>query len=120
MKQLIIDHAKWLIVALFAAIAIIQFDSCNSSTTSPTALNTVTIAGTSFTPTTLIVPKGTVVTWRNDDSKVHTATADDGNWDTKDISPGEAKSITFDKIGSFPYHCIYHVTMGMKGTIIVQ
>ncbi|HJW29532.1 MAG TPA: plastocyanin/azurin family copper-binding protein, partial [Saprospiraceae bacterium] len=60
--------------------------------------------------------------WVNNDDEVHTATSDfgEGGWNTGDIPPGSAKSITFYTIGTYPYHCVYHASKGMRGTIIVQ
>lgn len=95
---------------------------CSSPTGSgtPTA-NTVTMSSLQFSPATLTVAKGTTVTWTNNDgATVHTATSDGGTWDTGDIAGGSSKSITFSTAGTYPYHCIYHVSMGMTGTIIVQ
>ncbi len=85
--------------------------------------NTVVMSGTSFGPSSLTIKKGTAVTWQNASGAygtTHTATSDSGAFDTGGIPPGGSKSITFSVAGTFPYHCIYHVSMGMRGTIIVQ
>jgi plastocyanin len=79
------------------------------------------MAGMMFYPTTLTVSKGTTVTWQNNDAITHTSTSDaPGIWDTGDITSNSSKTVTFNTAGTFRYHCIYHVNMGMRGTIIVQ
>jgi len=71
-----------------------------------------------FTPQVVQVPAGTTVTWRNDGSVIHTATAADGSWDTGDIPGGGATgSIKFDSAGSFTYNCTPHPWM--LGRVIV-
>ncbi len=105
--------------ALFLTMMIIVIASCSSSTSANTP-NTVTTTGAEFHPKTLTITKGTEVTWLNDDGVTHTSTSDNGIWDTKDIEAGKSKKITFNTVGSFAYHCIYHGDMGMIGTIIVQ
>lgn len=58
------------------------------------------------------------VTWNNKDSVVHTATADDGSFDTKNISPGSSGSATLKGQGKISYHCNIHPWM--KGIITVS
>lgn len=94
--------------------------SSSSTGPSPTppSPNTVTMAGMTFSPATLTVSVGTMVTWKNDDGIAHTSTSDTGVWDTGNLAPGASSTTTFTKAGSYPYHCTYH--SGMKGTIVVQ
>jgi len=77
----------------------------------------VTIAGFAFDPTTITVQVGDTVTWTNQDSTAHTATAA-GAFDTGNIANGASKSITFATAGTFAYHCTIHPTM--TGTVVVQ
>lgn len=84
----------------------------------PSNPNTVEVKNFSFSPSALTVKKGTTVTFTNSDSASHTVTADDGSFDTGNISSGASQTITFSKAGTFTYHCSVHPTM--KGTIIVQ
>jgi len=78
----------------------------------------VAIANMTFGPGTLTVAKGTTVKFTNDDTMTHTATSDNGAWDTGNIAYGGSKVITFATAGTFPYHCTQHPSM--KATIIVQ
>lgn len=80
--------------------------------------NAVTIQNFAFGPATLDVAVGTTVTWTNQDSTSHTATADDGSFDSKPIAAGATFSQTFSTAGTFTYHCSIHSSM--TGTITVQ
>ena len=83
-----------------------------------TATNSVEIKNFAFSPATITVKAGDTVTWTNNDSMAHSATSDDGSFDTGIMEDGHTKSITFNKAGSFVYHCSVHPNM--KGTVIVQ
>ena len=77
----------------------------------------VDIAGFAFSPGSVTVAVGDTVTWTNADAQNHTATADDGSWDTGTIS-SSPKSVTFATAGTFAYHCKIHPSM--TATIVVQ
>lgn len=81
------------------------------------ATGIVIIRGYAFVPQTITIKVGESVTWANQDFMEHTATADDGSWDTGLIANGRSKSVTFDKAGEFSYHCTPHPYM--KGKVIV-
>ena len=80
--------------------------------------NDVTIQNFTYSPETLTVKVGDTVTWTNQDSAGHSATADDGSFDTGVLAKGQSGSVTFDKAGTYTYYCSVHPRM--KGTIIVQ
>ena len=92
--------------------------SNNSNANTKATPNTVIISGFQFSPTSLTVTKGTTVIWKNNDSALHTATSDDGSWNTGDIAQGATKNIVFNSTGTFAYHCARHTSM--KATIIVN
>ena len=72
-----------------------------------------------YTPQVVSVPVGTTLTWKNDGSVIHTATAADGSWDTGDISGGGGTaSVTFDTAGTYNFNCTPHPWM--LGRVIVQ
>lgn len=48
----------------------------------------------------------------------HTATADDGAFDSGKLSDGQTFSRTFTSTGPVPYHCEIH--RGMTGTVTVS
>ena len=78
----------------------------------------VKIADFSYSPKELKIPVGTKVIWKNEDSTKHNILADDGGFGSKLLSKGEIFEFTFDKIGSFPYHCGPHPWM--KAAVIVE
>ena len=63
------------------------------------------------------VPAGTAVEFDNQDSQPHTATSDNGMFDTGLIAAGAKHSVTFAKAGTFAYHCSLHPFM--KAQIVV-
>lgn len=89
-----------------------------TGSTQTTGQNAVIIQNFTFSPATLTVKVGDKVTWTNQDSVGHSATADDGSFDTGVLSQGQSGSITFSKAGTFSYHCSIHPNM--KGTIVVH
>jgi plastocyanin len=78
------------------------------------------MSGSVFIPAIDTVAAGTTVSSKNNDGFAHTATSDGGSWDTGNIAGGATGTATFTTAGTYAYHCTYHSSMGMKGTIIVQ
>lgn len=77
----------------------------------------VQIVEFTYQPDPVVVQAGGKVTWQNQDSAPHTATADDDSWDTGTIEQGKIGSETFKEPGTFSYYCEIHPTM--KGTVEV-
>jgi plastocyanin len=77
----------------------------------------VQIVEFSYEPDPVVVQVGGKVTWQNEDTAPHTATADDGSFDTGTIEKGKLGSATFKEPGTFTYHCEIHPTM--HGTVEV-
>ena len=78
----------------------------------------VAIAGFAFAPKDVTVTVGDTITWTNSDATAHTATADNGSFDTGTIGANGTGTATFSTAGSFPYHCKIHSSM--TGTITVE
>jgi plastocyanin len=78
---------------------------------------TVEIPGQMYAPASVTIHVGDAVTWTNTSTRTHTATSDDGEWDTSSIGPGMQRSQTFNTAGTFGYHCAIHPSM--EGTIVV-
>jgi len=87
----------------------------------PTALaaasTTVNIKDFEFGPSSVTVNVGDTVTWSNSGPTGHSATANDGSFDTGILAKGESGSHTFTNAGTFSYICKPHPFM--KGTIVV-
>jgi len=89
----------------------------------PPSGNAVNMQNFAFNPQTLTVNVGTTVTWTNLDSAQHQIAADAGQQAVSDfssptMSQGSTYSYTFQKAGTWTYHCNIHPSM--KGTVIVQ
>jgi plastocyanin len=78
---------------------------------------TDTISDFKFSPSSLTVHVGDTVTWNNVGPTPHTATANDGSFDTGTLSKGGSASHTFSQPGTFAYFCKLHPFM--HGTIVV-
>lgn len=78
----------------------------------------VTIQGFAYSPGTVTVTVGDTVTWTNRDGASHTATADDGSFDTGGIPGSSSDTIRFTSPGEFRYHCTIHPDM--TGRVVVQ
>jgi len=77
----------------------------------------VQIVEFTYEPDPVVVQVGGKVTWQNEDTAPHTATADDGSFDTGIIEKGKLGSATFKEPGTFTYFCEVHPTM--HGTVEV-
>ena len=78
---------------------------------------TILIKDFTFSPSKIIVKKGTKIIWWNNDSVVHTITAE-GIFDSGNFSEGETFIYQFNQIGTINYICTIHPFM--KGQIVVE
>ena len=78
----------------------------------------VTISDFKFAPKSVTVNEGDSVTFTNDGPTLHTATAEDGSFDTGNLDKGDSDTVTFDSPGTIAYICTPHPFM--KGTVVVQ
>jgi plastocyanin len=77
----------------------------------------VAIVDFAFEPETLRIALGTTVEWTNRGAEDHTATADDGSFDSGVLEPGQSFHHTFGTVGTFPYFCDIHEFM--RATVVV-
>ena len=106
------------IVALAVSLAVLGGSFAGGSSGLAQDEVTIDIVDFAFEPGSVEIPVGTTVTWTNQDSAPHTATADSGAFDTGQLMQGQSGSVTFDAAGSFPYFCAVHPNM--RGTITVR
>lgn len=78
---------------------------------------TVQIQDFAFRPVALTVPVNSTVTFTNHDSAPHTASANDGSFDTGTLKQGQSMTITFTRAGTYAYFCQFHPFM--RGTLVV-
>ena len=75
-------------------------------------------AAGAYSPNPASVTTGSTLTWNNIDDTPHTATADDGSFDTGIINGGSSGSILIGAstgMSTIPYHCNVHPEM--RGTL---
>ena len=102
--------------------------TANSKTLSSEAVTGLSILGSDrvtveirnylYIPASVTVKKGTTITWVNLDDVAHTATEDNGEWDSKDLPAQRSWSHTFNDVGVYTYHCTPHPFMLGKVTVI--
>ena len=85
---------------------------------SPQGGAVVHIRDDAFIPAAITVKAGDKVTFINDDDDAHTATADDGAWDSEGLNQGQKWTHAFMKAGKIAYHCTVHPMM--HATIVVK
>jgi|SRR5215471_5032864 len=121
-------------VVLLSAAACGSNNSNSTGTPSSTTTGTGTTTGatasasivsgssvlttTAFSPNPIAVKVGDSVKWTNNDSIPHTSTANNGQWNSGILNPGQSFTMMFSAAGSFQYHCTIHP--GMVGTVTVQ
>lgn len=77
----------------------------------------VEIVDFAYDPDPVTIEEGGKVIWQNEDSAPHTATAEDGSFDTGTLEEGKLKSESFKEPGTYPYICSIHPDM--QGTVEV-
>src|SRR5215210_7309121 len=88
-----------------------------STTPAPNDTTTVEIRNNAFNPPQLNVAPGTTVTFVNRDSVPHTATADNGLFDSGQLAPGASYPVVLEGAGTVTYHCYLHPET--RGSIVV-
>ncbi len=73
-----------------------------------------------FVPEEITIAVGDSIEFQNTGRAPHTATAEDGSFDTGNLNAGQSRTISFSKAGTIEYICIYHEAIGMVGTIVVE
>ncbi len=104
-----------LLAILGVSMAIQMLPTARAATTWQVSVNS-----DFFSPKTLNIQVGDTVVWTSTVTAAHTVTSDTGAWTQINFNvPGDNGSHTFMSPGTYNYHCIYHVSVGMVGTIQV-
>ena len=82
------------------------------------ASKSVSIGDNFYAPESVTINAGDTVTWNNDGAAQHSATADDGSFDTGVFNGGQSRSETFTTTGTISYFCTVH-GQAQSGTIKV-
>jgi plastocyanin len=103
---------------LMAMLLVSARSSIRANTEQSATATEVTIDNFTFRPQMLTVAVGTTVTWTNRDDIPHTVVSDDAVFKSKARDTDEKFSYTFDKAGTYPYHCSIHPKM--TGQVVVH
>lgn len=82
-----------------------------SDSSSGSTHHTIEIGQFKFSPASLSVRTGDHITWINRDIVPHTATADDGSWDTGEIGTNASSEIVISADFGQSYYCRFHPSM---------
>jgi plastocyanin len=130
------NRSSWLLLP--GLILLLVLAACSSSSSSASATPSVTATGSSasqktgttdtiviknfmFSPDSITVSPGAVVTVKNEDSVTHTLTdkTDQNTFNTGPVAPNQTKTFKApDKAGSYPFFCTIH--QYMTGTLVVR
>ena len=130
------NHSRWLLLP--GLILVLVLTACSSSSSSASATPSATATGSSasqktgttdtiviknfmFSPDSITVSPGAVVTVKNEDSVTHTLTdkTDQNTFNTGPVAPNQTKTFKApDKAGSYPFFCTIH--QYMTGTLVVR
>lgn len=81
------------------------------------ATHQVAIEGMKFSPNSLTVQAGDTIVFTNMDGAPHTATANDGTWDTGRLNRGQSAEIQVVAGMDTTYFCQFH--RGMKASFTI-
>jgi plastocyanin len=99
------------------------FNGSGATTALPTpSSQSVSVVDFSYQPNPVTVPVGTTMIWTNNTSAStpHTVTSDDGTtFDSGTLNASQQFTFTFNTPGTYNYHCKFHQTLGMVGSIMV-
>lgn len=82
----------------------------------------VSMVDDDFNPSSVTVTPGESITFSNAGESPHTATADNGTFNTGTVEPGASATVSIDAPGTYRYFCRFHGAaggIGMSGTITV-
>lgn len=88
------------------------------ATADSTAAAQVLVRMIALQPREVRIRAGQAVEWINQDPLAHTITADDGSWDSGELTVGQRYVRVFTRPGRYTYHCRPHPQM--TGVVIVE
>jgi plastocyanin len=100
-------------VMLIAAVSVTGLVSLGAAADAPQA---ITVQLFQFRPGQVEVPKGSRITWTNQDDITHTVTSGtpekrDGRFSAQLVGKGATASVEVKESGAYPYFCERHTSM---------
>lgn len=104
-----------------AAVALAGFSALFAVLPSQGAGFEVKMLGNQFRPDEIEIAEGGAITFVNEDDVTHTAGCQGTGCpkDSGDIHPGQIKTLTFSREGTFTLFCAYHGQAGMIASLTV-
>jgi plastocyanin len=101
-----------------ATAAAVASATTTAAPTAATDATTISIREFMFAPTSMTVPVGTTVRWKNLDGEPHTVRSVDTAFSSNALDQNDSFAFKFDKPGTYRYVCSIHPQM--VGTIVVK
>ena len=103
---------------LIATVALLIFSVRHGAAVAKPATHSVSIENMQFQPDVVSASRGDTIVWTNKDLFPHTVTSTSGDFDSKEMKPGESWTYRASKAGDLAYVCSIHPTM--KATVKVK
>jgi plastocyanin len=104
---------KWLSVVALLIVATVAM----RLTLGAARTHAISIKSMQFSPATVSINVGDTITWSNQDDRDHKIVAEDGSFQSGNLSAGATYTHTFPRPGECRYGCTYHPRE--KGVIVV-
>ncbi|GJM09751.1 MAG: hypothetical protein DHS20C11_20270 [Lysobacteraceae bacterium] len=104
------------LVRVMAVAMALAFNSLGLANASPVN-HVVEIRSFKFVPETVTANPGDTITWINRDIAPHTASSNDGNWDTGVLVQNASKTLVVEQQWASDYICQFHPAM--KGKVVL-
>jgi plastocyanin len=111
-------HTLALVAAVFTATAVNGARAHAAQSSAPAGAVAIEIDNFKFGVVSIVVAKGTIVTWTNHDDVPHTVVSSTKLFKSPPLDTDQKFSYTFNDVGTFEYYCSLHPRM--TGTIVVK
>ena len=105
-------------VLAVASVATVAAEPAPAAAAAKVGDSTLSIHEFRFSPTSMTVPVGTTVRWKNLDGEPHTVRGVDGSFASGALDQNDSFTFKFAKPGTYKYVCSIHPQM--VGTIVVK
>ena len=103
---------------LVATVALLIFSMRHGAALAKPTTHAVSIENMQFQPEVVTASSGDTIVWTNKDLFPHTVTSTSGDFDSREIKPGDSWTYRVSKAGDLAYICSIHPTM--KATLKVK
>ncbi|MBL7937067.1 MAG: cupredoxin domain-containing protein [Bacteroidia bacterium] len=111
---------KTLTLFLSFLFIMIEFSACKKKEIGTPGENEIFLLYKTFSPTSLVIKKGTTVTFTNKDNANHSVSSSSGLFNSGKIKSDESFKHTFNDAETYNFFCNYHSSQQEQGAVIVQ